>query len=138
MPRVQVRLFDIMAFVAFAAIIFSLITFLGRTPFASNRVHETPLAIYVAVLCTSALAARLGRRRWRPFWSGLALFGGVYLVVGLKMGWGVSNRQESASLLFCCQSAFPLGLLCGMATQWLTDPHRSGTDHGRPDGPAGS
>jgi hypothetical protein len=132
MARFRIRLLDVMALIGFAAMVFALKAYLDRAV-APNRVHEAPLAIYVAVLCTAALAARAGRPRWRPFWSGLALFGGVYLVSGLQMGWSVSNYQDSRSLLFRCQIALPLGLLCGIATQWLVVPFPSTTETvGRP------
>src|SRR5262249_46767579 len=125
-------LLDVMAIVVSAAAILALITYLVR-PLQPERVHEAALAIYLAVLCTAALAARAGRPRWRPFWSGLALFAGMYLVTGLKMGWGVRNHEDSESLLFRCQIALLLGLLCGMATQWLVRPGPSTDEHeGRP------
>jgi hypothetical protein len=128
MFRVQIRLLDVMAIVGFAAIIFGLYAYIDRTPVPANHVHESAIAIYIAVLCSSALAARAGRLRWRPFWSGLALFGGVYLAIGLKMGWGVSNHIDSASVVFRCQIALPLGLLCGMAAQWLMMPPSSAAE----------
>jgi hypothetical protein len=128
MPRVQVRLFDLMIVVVFAVISFALYAYIDRMRIAPNRVHEPAVAIYVATLCVSALAAKAGRPRWRPFWSGLVLFGGVYLAVGMKMGWGEINSIESVSLLFRCKIALPLGILCGMATQWLVKPTHSTHD----------
>ena len=40
------------------------------------------------------------------------------------MGWGVIDFQESRYLLFRCRIALPLGILCGMAVQWLVWPAR--------------
>ena len=61
MPRVQVKLLDIMVMVVFAAIIFTLYAYLDGTRVAPNRVHEAAIAVYVALLCVSAVAARAGR-----------------------------------------------------------------------------
>ena len=128
MSRVQIRLLDVMAIVGFAAIIFGLYAYIDRTQVPRNRVHEPAIAIYIAVLCSSALAAKAGRPRWRPFWIGFALFGGVYLAIGLKLGWGVTVFLESESVLFRCQIALPLGVLCGVAAQWLMMPPSSAVE----------
>jgi hypothetical protein len=120
MPRVQLTLFDVMVMVVFAAVVSALYAYLEHAPAPpANHVHHAAIAVYVAVLCMSALAARTARLEWRPFWTGVALFGIVYLIVGLKLAWGTIDFLESASLVFRCKIALPLGILCGMATQWL-------------------
>ena len=122
MPRLRLRLLDAMGVVLFAAIILGLWTFLDREPIAARSQHESPLAVYVAVLCTALIGARFGRARWRPFWGGLSFFGSVYLVVGLQMAWGIDNSVRSHSLLVRRIVAAPLGILCGMAAQRLVVP----------------
>jgi hypothetical protein len=123
MQRFQVRVLEAMAIVVLAAITFAFYAYRDRPLLAMERAHEAALAVFVVALFVSALATRAGRRRWRPFWCGLALFACIYLAIGLKMGWGVSNHEQSASLLFRWRIALPLGLLCGMATQWLMTPN---------------
>ena len=61
MPRVQVKLLDIMVMVVFAAIIFALYSYVAGMRVAPNRVHEAAIAVYVALLSVSAVAARAGR-----------------------------------------------------------------------------
>jgi hypothetical protein len=129
-PRFRLRLLDVMAMVFFAAIVLALYVFCDSTVRPGINLHEPAFAIYVAVLSAAAIAARAGRKRWRPFWSGVVVFGGLYLVTGLHLGWGVGDYQASASLLFRCQIALPLGILCGMAAQWLMAPTSSTTEHG--------
>jgi len=63
MPRVQVKLVDIMVVVVFGAIIFALLAYTDRMAVAPNRVHESAIAIYLVLLCVTALAAKAGRPR---------------------------------------------------------------------------
>jgi hypothetical protein len=128
--RFRLRLRDAMAMVFFAAIALALYVFCDSPARPGYTFHEPAFAIYVAVLSTAAIAAKVGRKRRRPFWSGVTIFGGLYLVTGLHLGWGVNDYQSSASLLFRCQIALPLGILCGMAAQWFVIPSSSTTEHG--------
>ena len=124
MTKPRWRLADQFVLVLFIALALAI----GRSFWKSNATttygvlaenHQLVFAVYLVLLTTATLAARFSTTPARQFWLGYALFGWVYLALGLHAGFGVSDIATADRLVTNSIMGVGLGMLCGLAAHML-------------------
>jgi hypothetical protein len=109
-PHAHRTVLDLMALVLLVALFFGAARF-----FSDERIYaeDWGFGVYLAALTVASLGACSSRP---AFWRGVAAYGWLYLVLGLRLGF----ISEPALRRQLCFVALPLGLICGLASWWFT------------------
>ncbi len=133
MIRPRITIAHLMSGVAFAAMFFWIVILANGSPGYLDP--EIAVAVYLSVLTFATLLWRYGPEAIRPFCLGVAAYGWVFLAFGVHFMLGDWSNGSNSGLARRCLIALPLGLMVGIASQWLVVLRRREGDSPKADAP---
>jgi hypothetical protein len=107
-PRTRRTVLDLMALVLLVSLI------LGAARLFNEENIQPDVWGYGVYLAGLTIATNGALTTRNAFWRGVAAYGWLYLVFGLRLGFVEPDQRRKL-----CQVALPMGLICGLCFWWF-------------------